>query len=85
MLFIGLQVNAAASCQDLTGETSERCLAIGYSQTAIIFNCGGQHADDAHCGTFLEMHMGYANSYVDTEEILSDVRIRAENVSVSTP
>ncbi|CAN0400668.1 unnamed protein product, partial [Laminaria digitata] len=45
-------------CQTLTGETYEHCIAVGYSQTAISVVCGGDYAEDDHCGTFLELHMG---------------------------
>lgn len=55
---------------------------MGYSQTAISVTCGGEYADDDHCGTFLELHMGYSNSYVDTEDVLSEVRLLTENVTV---
>lgn len=78
-----VQVDAAASCQNLAGEEAELCLAVGYSQTAMIMSCGGEFAEDPHCGTFMELHMGYANSYVEPEESLSEVRIRTENVTVS--
>ncbi|CAN0375993.1 unnamed protein product, partial [Pylaiella littoralis] len=74
-------VDAGGSCQDLNGEFSEHCLAVGYSQTAISVTCGGEYADDDHCGTFLELHMGYSNSYVDTEDVLSEVRLLTENVT----
>ncbi|CAN0419916.1 unnamed protein product, partial [Scytosiphon promiscuus] len=49
-------VNAPRSCQSITGEVSEHCLALGYSQTAISVICGGEYAEDDHCGTFLELH-----------------------------
>lgn len=75
-------MNGAASCQDLTGETLEHCLAVGYSQTAISVTCGGSHAEDDHCGTFLELHMAYANFYVDTEEVIAEVHLLTENVTV---
>eukprot|EP00752_Nemacystus_decipiens_P006299 g5679.t1 len=74
-------VDAGGSCQNLHGEISEHCLALGYSQTAISVTCGGKFAEDDHCGTFLELHMGYANFYVDTEEVLSEVRLLTENVT----
>ena len=77
-----LQINGAGSCQTLTGETSEHCIAVGYSQTAISVVCGGDYAEDDHCGTFLELHMGYANFYVDTEDVLSEVRLLTKNVTV---
>lgn len=77
------QVDAAASCQNLTGSVSEHCVAVGYSQTAMSVVCGGAYAEDPHCGTFLEMHMGYSNSYVDAEEVISEVRLTTENVTVS--
>lgn len=76
------QVNAHNSCQDLTGETQELCLAVGYSQTAMSVVCGGEYTDSDHCGTFLELHMHFDNSYVNTEEVLSEVRLQTENVSV---
>eukprot|EP00904_Undaria_pinnatifida_P012814 jgi/Undpi1/8663/HiC_scaffold_25.g11128.m1 len=74
-------INGAGSCQTLTGETSEHCIAVGYSQTAISVVCGGDYAEDDHCGTFLELHMGYANFYVDTEDVLSEVRLLTKNVT----
>lgn len=76
------QVDGAGSCQDLTGETSEHCLAVGYSQTAISVTCGGSHAEDDHCGTFLELHMAHANYYVGTEEVIAEVHLLTENVTV---
>lgn len=76
------KVDARNSCQNLAGEASEHCLALGYSQTAISVTCGGKYVEDDHCGTFLELHMGYANFYVDTEEVLSEVRLLTENVTV---
>lgn len=75
-------MNAGGSCQDLTGEVSDHCLAVGYSQTAISVVCGGEFAEDDHCGTFLELHMGYTNPYADTEDVLSEVRLTTENVTV---
>lgn len=79
---VPFQIDGAGSCQTLTGETSEHCMAVGYSQTAISVVCGGDYAEDDHCGTFLELHMGYANFYVDTEDVLSEVRLLTENVTV---
>jgi hypothetical protein len=32
------------------------CLELGFSQTAYIVECGGRYKNDAHCGTFLEIH-----------------------------
>lgn len=66
----------------MSGNISEHCLAVGYSQTAISVICGGDYAEDDHCGTFLELHMGYDNSYVSTEDVLSEVRLVTENVTV---
>lgn len=56
---------------------------MAYSQTAIIVTCGGRYAQDDHCGTFLELHMATDNSYVQKEEVLSEVKVRTENVTVS--
>lgn len=77
------KVDAGGSCQSLTGEVSEHCLALGYSQTAMSVICGGEYADDDHCGTFLELHMGYENSYAGTEDVLSETRLLTANVTVS--
>ncbi|CAM9416203.1 unnamed protein product [Hapterophycus canaliculatus] len=74
-------VDGGGSCQSLTGEVLEHCLALGYSQTAMSVICGGKYADDDHCGTFLELHMGYANSYADVEDVLSEVRLFTANVT----
>ncbi|CAM9598837.1 unnamed protein product [Scytosiphon promiscuus] len=74
-------VDAGGSCQSITGEVSEHCLALGYSQTAISVICGGEYAEDDHCGTFLELHMGYGNSYADVEDVLSEVRLLTANVT----
>lgn len=83
MTTIPSQVSAETSCQDLTGGTAEFCLAVAYSQTAITFTCGGAHTEDPHCGTFLELHVAQANPYAGVEEVISEVRIRTSNVSVS--
>ncbi|CBN75306.1 conserved unknown protein [Ectocarpus siliculosus] len=74
-------VDAGSSCQNLAGEVSEHCLAVGYSQTAISVICGGDFAEDDHCGTFLELHVGYANYYADPEDVLSEVRLLTANVT----
>ncbi|CAN0212441.1 unnamed protein product [Ectocarpus sp. 12 AP-2014] len=74
-------VDAGSSCQNVAGEVSEHCLAVGYSQTAISVICGGDFAEDDHCGTFLELHVGYANYYADTEGVLSEVRLLTANVT----
>ncbi|CAM9623678.1 unnamed protein product, partial [Ectocarpus sp. 13 AM-2016] len=74
-------VDAGSSCQNVAGEVSDHCLAVGYSQTAISVICGGDFAEDDHCGTFLELHVGYANYYADTEDVLSEVRLLTANVT----
>ena len=32
------------------------CMAVGFTQTAHIIQCGGKFRTDEHCGTFLEVH-----------------------------
>ncbi|CAN0104914.1 unnamed protein product, partial [Discosporangium mesarthrocarpum] len=74
-------VDGLAGCQDVDGTTSDLCLAVGYSQTALNVVCGGDYAEDNHCGTFLEVHMGVSNYYVDVEEVLAETRVSNINVT----
>ncbi|CAM9791198.1 unnamed protein product [Choristocarpus tenellus] len=74
-------VNGMGSCQDLDGIVSDLCLAVGYSQTAISVVCGGTYAEDDHCGTFLEIHMGYSNYNVEVEEVLAERRVENANTT----
>lgn len=51
------------------GTPLQLCLEVGFTQTAHIAQCGGAFRDDAHCGTFLEVHrQGRA-------EILAETRL----------
>ncbi len=38
------------------GSPVELCVEVGVSQNALIVECGGGHAGDPHCGTYLEVH-----------------------------
>ena len=49
-------VNATNGCVDANGFGYPTCLAIGYTSTAFIVQCGGNSKDDEHCGTFIELH-----------------------------
>jgi len=47
------------------------CFEFGYTQTALVVECGGEWEDHPHCGTFLEIHRPG-----DTA-ILSSVKLKA--------
>mmetsp|Transcript_10530 Transcript_10530/g.33515 ORF Transcript_10530/g.33515 Transcript_10530/m.33515 type:complete len:169 (-) Transcript_10530:489-995(-) len=49
-------VVANADCLDGSGNRLPSCITVGYSQNAIVAECGNEYADSRHCGTFLELH-----------------------------
>eukprot|EP00941_MAST-03F_sp_MAST-3F-sp1_P004129 g4129.t1 len=51
-------VVAHGKCRDpVSGLPQDRCMEIGYSQTAFIVECGGQLRGRGDCGTYLEVHL----------------------------
>lgn len=50
-------VVADRACRAPTdGSPVELCVELGVTQNAFIVECGGAHAEDPHCGTYLEVH-----------------------------
>jgi len=63
-------------CRNETGHVLPSCIEIGITSTAQIVICGGEMANDPHCGTFLEIHQkdGYT-PLVHNETVLSSKQI----------
>jgi len=38
------------------GDEFPSCVAVAYTSTAYIVQCGGAYREDNHCGTFIELH-----------------------------
>ncbi|CAM9466989.1 unnamed protein product [Chrysoparadoxa australica] len=74
-------VHGLAPCQDRWGNTSENCLAVAYTQTALSMVCENEFADHPQCGTFLEVHMAHVNNYVAVDETLSDLMLDQRNTT----
>jgi len=69
-------VSALDSClAPLDGRTVPNCVALGYSQTALIVECNNQFRNDPHCGTFLEIHKP------GDEEVLAATKLRGQMFS----
>lgn len=72
-------LNTRDNCFDpLTGVSHKHCVQVAYSQNAFIGQCG---IDDAHCGTFLEIHQLEGTPYSTQEDVISDVRVTMREVS----
>lgn len=66
-------VSALDPCRaPLDGRELEHCVALGYSQTALIIECNNHFKNDPHCGTFLEIHRP------EDEEILAATKLRGQ-------
>lgn len=50
-------IDARNGCAGRSGVPMANCVAVGYASTAYIAQCGGEFAEDNHCGTFLELHL----------------------------
>ena len=66
-------VDATLDCYTPDGRRTSNCMQIGFSQTALIHQCGGVFANDPKCGTFLEIHR--SSPYDDEHSILAETRI----------
>lgn len=76
-----ISLNALSGCFDIDGTYREKCTQVGYTQNAYIGLCGSEYADNDHCGTFLEIHVGTGSPYDDESTIISEVKIDQFNVS----
>ena len=68
-------VNAMLPCYDIGGELLPHCMQVAYSQSSFIHVCGGEFADDDHCGTYLEIHRQNGSPYDSEEVALADTKI----------
>lgn len=67
-------VDATLDCYTAAdGKRNANCMQVGFSQTALIHQCGGLFANHPNCGTFLEIHR--ASPYDDETTILGETRI----------
>ena len=68
-------------CYETDGTAKKNCIQASYTQSAFIHVCGGDFANDPHCGTFLEVHRANG-SPLDVEEIvLSEKKITTRETS----
>jgi len=74
-------LDASANCTGLDGNSYKFCIALGFSQNAFISQCNENYSDLENCGTYLEIHLANGSPYVNSEELLSEVPISANNVS----
>ena len=74
-------LDSMAGCYYTNGTQDEKCMQIAYTQTAFIGLCGTDHADDPHCGTFIEIHMRHGSPYQSETDIISSVKLQTRNVS----
>lgn len=76
-------LDSTQNCLDIYGNSNETCVAIGFSQNAFIAQCNTNYPNPSHCGTFLEIHLPYGSPYkfAQSETILSEVQISAQNTS----
>jgi hypothetical protein len=72
-------LNALSSCHHPNGTMLDRCVQVGYSQNAFIAQC--KDDSDAHCGTFLEIHMPRGSPYYPEDTVINEVRITTPNVT----
>lgn len=68
-------VDSTLDCYTTKGKRKPHCMQVSYSQNAFITVCGGQFADDNHCGTYLEIHKANGTPYDNEATILSDAKI----------
>ena len=68
-------VDSTLSCYSTLGKKKANCMQVSYSQNAYIHVCGGELANDDHCGTYLEIHKATGTPYDVEATILSDVKI----------
>ncbi|GMH70652.1 hypothetical protein TL16_g05462 [Triparma laevis f. inornata] len=74
-------VNAMLDCYSVDGFLSPHCIQVAYSQSSFIHICGGDFADDPHCGTYLEVHRLNGSPYDSEEVLLSDQKIITRETS----
>lgn len=74
-------LNTLAGCVSPTGKVMEKCAAIAYTQNAFIGLCGGDYADNDHCGTFIEIHMRHGSPYQAETDIIAEVKLETRNVT----
>jgi len=68
-------VDSTLDCYTAAGKRNAHCMQVSYSQNAYIYVCGGDLANDDHCGTYLEIHKENGTPYDDESTTLSDVKI----------
>lgn len=61
----------AACAAPADGATLPLCLALGYTQTAYVVECGGQYQSSPDCGTLLEVHRP------GRRDVLASTRLRS--------
>lgn len=59
------------------GSALPQCIEVGFTQTAYIVECGGEFENDAHCGTFLEIH----RPGPDYMSVLAEAKLRGQTTS----
>jgi hypothetical protein len=74
-------VNALDSCFDIEGEAHPNCMQVSYTQSAFLHVCGGEFADNDHCGTFLEVHRLSGSPFFPEDTVLSSRKIETVETS----
>ena len=68
-------VDTSLHCFTPQGQRQPYCMQVGFGQTAFIHVCGGEFANDNHCGTFLEIHLPNGSYYDDENTVLSETKL----------
>mmetsp|Transcript_4353 Transcript_4353/g.8775 ORF Transcript_4353/g.8775 Transcript_4353/m.8775 type:complete len:612 (+) Transcript_4353:175-2010(+) len=74
-------VNAMLDCYTADGELSSHCMQVSYTQSAFLHICGGEFADDPHCGTFLEIHRLNGSPIHPEDTLLGETKILTRETS----
>ena len=71
-------LDVSAGCTGPDNVTRPFCVAVGFTQTAFIPQCG---IDNGHCGTYLEVHIKTGTPYAKENFPIASVKIDSRNVS----
>ena len=74
-------IDVMKGCQTPVGEHLDYCVAIAYTQNSFIGLCGGEHEDNPHCGTFIEIHQVQGSPYSEENTKIAEVEITTRDVS----
>ena len=74
-------VGGTHTCYETDGTEKQNCMQTSYTQSAFVHVCGGDFADDPHCGTFLEVHRLNGSPYDVEDKVISEKKIETRETS----